>query len=51
MYSLEPSSTATAGLEYSIVAEEQEKDLKTAPTNIIDNLQEEINKSLKAIQE
>ena len=48
---LEPSYPTTAGTEYSNIAEAQEKDPKTAFMSMIEVFKEEMNKSLKEIQE
>jgi hypothetical protein len=48
---LEPSYPTTAGSEYSNIAEAQEKDPKTAFMSMIEVFKEEMNKSLKEIQE
>jgi hypothetical protein len=48
---LEPSYPATAGSEYSNIAEAQEKDIKTAFMNMIEVFKDEMNKSPLKIYE
>lgn len=51
MSPLEPSCPTTAGLEYSYIAESQEKDFKTNCMKVVEALKEEMNKTLTGIHE
>ena len=47
----EPSSPFTVSTEYTNTSENQEADLKSYPMKIIESFKEDVNNSLKEIQE